>query len=320
MTKQKNNLDITVLIPTYNRAEILRETLEAMCKVERDGLTAEFVIIDNNSVDNTKEVVESFGIRLPIRYLFESRPGKNCALNKALDEVKLREIVVFTDDDVTPRSDWLKQIIASCRRNPKCAVGGGKVIKIWPPGKEPEWLQFAKTTCGLRIHDVGCKEMLYPDNNYPVGTNLWIKKYLFEEGLRFNESIGPSPTKRAMGSETSLLIKLRLEGHLMVYCPDNVVHHNLQEWLSTPKGIRYRAYTMGRGQAKINFLFNPDLHNSPDLKYCLRRVGALGFACLRLLIANISFLQAKRIGRSIEPISDIAFNLTMLKGNSLNHK
>jgi len=67
------NTSVTVLIATYNRAEILRETLEAMCRVERDKLAIEFVVIDNNSTDHTKEVVESFAERLPIRYLFEPR-------------------------------------------------------------------------------------------------------------------------------------------------------------------------------------------------------------------------------------------------------
>jgi len=40
------DLDISVLIPTYNRAEILRETLEAMCQVKRDGQELEFLMIE----------------------------------------------------------------------------------------------------------------------------------------------------------------------------------------------------------------------------------------------------------------------------------
>lgn len=320
MTERENNPDLTVLIPTYNRAEILRETLEAMCKVERDGLVAEFVIIDNNSSDNTKEVVESFTFRLPIRYLFEPRPGKNCALNKALNEVKLGEIVVFTDDDVTPQPDWLKEIFASCKRNPEYSIGGGKSIINWWNNREPDWLPYSKTTCGLRGHNIGEKERLYPDDNCPIGPNLWIRSNLFGKGLRFEESIGPSPVKRAMGSETSFLVGLRSAGYDMVYCPYSIVKHRLQKSLSTDRGILFRAYTMGRGQAKIKFLCNPELQNSFGLLYRLKRLGALLFACLRLLIANMSFSQAKRIGRSIEPISDIAYNLEILKGYDINHK
>jgi len=46
VSENSNHLDITVLIPTYNRAEGLRETLEAMCQVDRDGLAVEFVVIE----------------------------------------------------------------------------------------------------------------------------------------------------------------------------------------------------------------------------------------------------------------------------------
>ena len=47
--------DISVVIATHNRAEILRQTLESMAKLNRDNLSVEFVIVDNNSTDRTKE-------------------------------------------------------------------------------------------------------------------------------------------------------------------------------------------------------------------------------------------------------------------------
>lgn len=313
---------ISVLIPTYNRAGILRETLEAMSKVERSGLSADFVVIDNNSKDNTKNVVDLFKDRLPILYLFEPRQGKSCALNKALEEVELGEIVVFTDDDVMPHTDWLKQIADSCRRNPEYALGGGKVITAWPGNREPEWLRFSKTSCGLRGHDLGQHEMLYPDDNCPIGPNFWIRRYLFENGLRFDESIGPSTIKRAMGEETYLLNKLKHDGYKIVYCPDSILHHRLQKSLITPRGIQHRAYTMGRGSARIKFLCYTEINHNHKLSFLLRRACALGFACLRLLIAYLSFSQARRIGRSIDPIVDIAYNWELLTGENIysNHK
>ena len=126
VSDRNSGLDISVLIATYNRAEILRQTLESMTDLDREGLAVEFVVVDNNSSDHTKQVVESFSGKLPIRYLFESRPGKNCALNKALDEVALAKLVVFTDDDVDPRKDWLKAVVSASRHWPRFSVFGGK--------------------------------------------------------------------------------------------------------------------------------------------------------------------------------------------------
>ena len=51
------DLDISVLIATYNRAEIIRQTLESMTGLDREGISIEFVVVDNNSSDHTKEVI-----------------------------------------------------------------------------------------------------------------------------------------------------------------------------------------------------------------------------------------------------------------------
>src|SRR5438552_13767885 len=114
----ENTLGITVLIATFNRAAVLSGTLQALTRVERTGIDCSIVIIDNNSSDNTAEVVKEFETRLPISYLREPSPGKSCALNKALRECALKEIVVFRDDDVTPARNWFREIVSSVKKWP----------------------------------------------------------------------------------------------------------------------------------------------------------------------------------------------------------
>jgi glycosyltransferase involved in cell wall biosynthesis len=82
--------DVTVLMPTFNRATVLRATLEAMCRVRTRGLSAEFVVIDNASTDATPQVLKEFAARLPLRWLRETAPGKSNALNRALRDVAQR--------------------------------------------------------------------------------------------------------------------------------------------------------------------------------------------------------------------------------------
>lgn len=308
-----HDLDISVLIPTHNRADPLGETLEAMCALERDGVEVEFVVIDNNSSDHTKQVAESFSDRLPVRYLSEPRPGKNCALNKAIDCGGLGDILVFTDDDVTPRPDWLKQILACWRRNPEIAIGGGKTLIAWPGGKEPKWFPFARGECRGFSQDLGDKEMLFPEGGYPYGTNFWMARRFFDEGLRCDESIGPSPIKRATGSESSLLLPLTRKGHKIIYCPDSVILHRLQPRLASAKGIQRRAYTLGRGRARLRGFVKAELHRRHRRLWQLRSLAAAGYAAGRLLAAYTSLKHGRRVGRSLEPITDIAFHLESLK-------
>src|SRR5512143_2106657 len=114
--------DISIIIASYNRARDLCRTLEGMTKLQNEGIAFEVVVVDNSSTDQTKAVVESFSGRLPLKYLFEARSGKNRALNAALDKVKLGKIIVFTDDDVDVSPDWLVIIQSVCDRWSDCSV------------------------------------------------------------------------------------------------------------------------------------------------------------------------------------------------------
>jgi len=313
MIEKQNVPDISVLIPTYNRAQILRETLEAMSLVERDGLAVEFVVIDNNSKDNTKEVVESFVNKIPLRYLFEPRPGKNCALNKALDEVELGEIVVFTDDDVTPQTDWLKQIVETTGRWPKYDVFGGAIYPIWPDGQPPKWLGAGPECAGygLRGHgqNISEKECLYSQKNAPCGANMWVRKKIFNNGSRFNVSIGPSPGIYITGSETSFLYRLQKEGYNSIFSAYPAVGHRIQRELLSHAKIRRRAISMGRGSVRTwGLCYNELLHRSA-LLWCGLRFGSLVWAVLRYL-NPINYLRGSHgYTARLEAISDIAYNI-----------
>ena len=244
---------ITVLIPTYNRGEVLRQSLEALTQVDRGGLDCSFVIIDNNSSDNTGEVVARFGGRLPLIALREPQPGKNCALNKALREVTLKETVVFIDDDISPAKDWLRQVVAITARRPDIDVFGGRIELSWPEGEPPawaaaDWIKDFAFSC----HHYADEETLYKPPACPFGGNFWVRRSVFEIVPSFDESIGPRPTNRVMGSETSFLRELQRQDVKMLYCPSSVVHHRVLAKECELSALRRRAYTFGRGQTRIH--------------------------------------------------------------------
>src|SRR5437763_1555056 len=103
---------LTITICTYNRAHFLKDTLESLLLQQINvTFTYEVIVVDNNSVDNTKSVVESFFPKFNassprLKYFFESTQGKSNAINKAVKAAK-GDIIVFTDDDVTFDPQWL---------------------------------------------------------------------------------------------------------------------------------------------------------------------------------------------------------------------
>jgi glycosyltransferase involved in cell wall biosynthesis len=121
------SLDLTILLATPDRAEVLRKTLEAMCNVRRDDISVELVVVDNGSSDHTSDVLRELATQLPLKALFEPNPRKCHALNRELERATLDEVVVFTDDDVTPDPSWFEAIVSTCARWPEYSVFDGRI-------------------------------------------------------------------------------------------------------------------------------------------------------------------------------------------------
>jgi glycosyltransferase involved in cell wall biosynthesis len=236
---------ISVLIATYNRAEVLRRTLESMCALDQTQASAEIIVADNNSTDNTKEVIESFRNHLPVKYCFERKQGKNAALNQAV-ELARGKLFIFTDDDVLVDPDWLVEWAEGVARWPNYDVFGGPILPNWP--------------CALpdHIHSIPFYEMTFcvldPKQEEgpfvtgrPFGPNLGIRRHIFEsEGFRYNEKVGPSKGNYIMGSESELLKRLETAGHKAIYLPRIGVQHIIRAEQLTTKWLYARAYRYGR--------------------------------------------------------------------------
>lgn len=239
--------DLSVILTTYNRALVLKETMEAMAQLDVTGLRVQFVVVDNNSSDATRETVSAFMERLPLIYMFEARPGKNCALNRALRECELGDIVVFTDDDVTPAENWLRAIYDSSSRWPGNSVFGGKIVAELPGQSLPRWAE-SRWVQGLvfSAHDPQAEEGPYAKHILPFGPNMWVRRCVIDSGVVFNELVGPRPTNRIMGSETEFLLQLSKMGEKAIYVPSSVVVHRLAASQVTLKSLYVRSYRWGR--------------------------------------------------------------------------
>ncbi len=298
--------DISILIATFNRAALLRQTLEAFAALRRGTLAVEVVVIDNNSSDDTRAVAESFAGRLPVRYLFEPRSGKNIALNRALREAPLGEIVVFTDDDVLPVENWLLEIAAACGRWPDHSVFGGPIEVVWPKGKAPPWAGV-EWLCRFAFgeHQLGPQERPYPTGTLPYGANLWLRRTLFDAGRRYDENIGPRATRRIMGSETSLLKQLVGEGFEIIYCPRAGVGHCVQEEQMMPAAMRRKAIWYGRSWPRLGGLPVREVFDRHPLLWRVRRSISLARLALSWCGAMLSPSPRRRVERSLQAIRGI---------------
>ncbi len=99
-----NNLFLTVFTPTYNRADKLHRVYNSIKNQTLQKIDSEYIfewiIVDDGSSDNTKELVESWKkeVDFPIRYFYQKNQGKPTASRKGVEEAN-GELFLFADSD-----------------------------------------------------------------------------------------------------------------------------------------------------------------------------------------------------------------------------
>ena len=130
----------SVAICTWNRSKLLDQTLAEMEKVRiPQGVDWELLIVNNNCTDDTDAVIAKHSGQLPIRRLFEPKPGHSNARNCALTATK-GELLVWTDDDVLPLPSWLEEYVRAAQEMPEVGFFAGP-IEPWYEITPPTWIQ-----------------------------------------------------------------------------------------------------------------------------------------------------------------------------------
>jgi hypothetical protein len=192
----------TVLICTYNRADLLAETLDSLA-LSRTTFRWNVIVVDNNSTDQTGSAVTSRAASYPVKliYLFEPRQGKSNALNTGLAATDA-EIIIFTDDDVRVGEGWVE---ASCRAmldDPTIDYTGGPVLPIWEQPRPP-WLHEHRSDLWgtLAILDYGPQVFIFEDRQrVPLGANMAVRRRLIDRIGGFDPKLGRTG-KSLLGQE-----------------------------------------------------------------------------------------------------------------------
>lgn len=243
---------ISLIIATRNRAEILRRTLEDFCALRDPGVPWELLIVDNGSSDHTRSVVESFGERLPIRYLYEGKPGKVNALNLGIPQAQY-DLILMTDDDITPCEEWLCAYAEAATLHPECSFFGGDiygdasgaVLPRWarqPDGKPLDWLVWNVTINPTSSDSWGF-----------VGGNVAYRRVLFSKYGLFPTYLGHVDGKVAGGEEPWFQSRLRAGGERPWYVPGAWVRHRLRQDEFTIRHWLRRAWHTCAASARVSY-------------------------------------------------------------------
>lgn len=216
-------MKISIIVPTYNRAELLQNALQSLAEADTPFQTEiEILVVDNNSNDDTKVKVDNFfevfkNKKYVIKYFFEPEQGKSFAVNKGILESK-GELISILDDDMQIAADWFLQVekVFSERWNEIDFIGG-KVFPIWK-GEAPAKIVSAMQSV-IAVGDHGdCEWEFGADTPILSGGHAVIKREVFEQTGLFPVELGP-------------------KGGNLIGCEDDIFYANLLK--TNKKGIYF---------------------------------------------------------------------------------
>lgn len=263
-------MKISIIMATFNRNDLLAQTLQGLVNMDTSGLDWELILADNAGNAETARLSESFAALIPIKFIVEKAPGKNNALNSALVHAT-GDLIIFTDDDVIPDPAWVKQLVDVADRWEAADLFGGRILPKYPAGKTAPLINdHAFLRIAYVIADWDLAEGECPAGKI-WGPNMMVRRRVFDQGLRFNTDIGPTGSNYVMGSETEFLQRASNAGHTAVYAPSAFVYHQIRPEQLTHSWIYGRAFRVGRGLAYHN-LSIPVLEVK---KWMLREIAGL---------------------------------------------
>lgn len=241
-------LDVTVILCTYNRCGDLAGALESIAESEiPDSVGWEILVVDNNSSDQTRNVVQNFCERYPgrFRYLFEPTQGKSYALNTGIKNAR-GHLLAFTDDDVTVETTWLQNLTSALRDGAWMGVSG----RTLPAGKfaPPAWLP--RTFYGMIFAYFDAGDRRIELNQPPYGANMAFRKEAFEKYGGFRVDLGPTPGSEIRNEDTELGRRLLSAGERLGYEPSAVVYHPVPQGRTTKQYFLSWWFDFGRAIIK----------------------------------------------------------------------
>lgn len=297
------NSVVSIIICTRNRAEHLRLTLESLADLRLPAsLNGELIVVDNASTDSTPAVVQCCSLpQMPVRYVCQPEPGLSRSRNRGLIEAA-GDIILFTDDDIRPPTDWVEAMCEPILSGKADAVAGGVHMA---PHLEKPWMELPHHIL------VASNTWWQPATQATlVGANMAFSRRVLSLVPGFDVELGAG----ALGSYDDYLFSQQIERagfRVATVLPASVEHHFQPDRLQSAAMIR-TAEGLGRSLAYIAHHWKHEPAPNP--------YGAWARTMLRLQFYRARhFLQTRGRkadylpGWEVQQVQDVAFAAQMLR-------
>jgi len=207
---------VSVVVPTRNRARLLREVIEALFEQEFDPQAFELIVVDNLSTDGTEALVSDLAARAPFRVRYRRMPVDRGPVYSRNEGAAMAEgeVIAFTDSDCRPGRDWLREAL---RPFADATVGLVSGPVLYKPGQPVRF--FSRASGEARK-----EHPTYPTANALYRRGVFLALGGFDTRLTFR-SFRNRPVECA---DSDLALRLIEAGHGNVFVPEAVVYHEVE--------------------------------------------------------------------------------------------
>lgn len=244
---------LTVLFATHNGAQTLPRMLAALAGATPPRRPWRIVAVDNASTDDSAAILQAASASgLPLQRLYCATPGKMAALIHGATAVS-GDLVVITDDDVEPDTEWLTSYERAADQHPEAGLFGGPIlpaaVEDVGPWFEASVRQRAELFAYTEIGDgpIDAAAQIY-------GPNFMLRRQHLDLLREVGTLLGPTFDGRQnqrfpMGEDTLLAVRAQERSILARGVARARVRHQVRRFQTDLDYMLERAVRHGRGWA-----------------------------------------------------------------------
>jgi len=282
---------ISIIIPTYNRANLLPLTMNSFLSQDYPQDRYEIIVADNNSTDNTREVATRYfgNSAVIVQYIFEKRQGVHYARNSAAKQAS-GDILYFTDDDMVADPALLNELVKVFNLFPDVGCATGLILPLFQK-EPPAWVRRCLWNGYLSLTERDRpEELIVSKNDLVYSCHQAIRRDVFSKAGGFN----PENTAGVWigDGETGLNIKIKSLGYKFAYTSKSIIHHIIPNSRTTLKYLIKRIGNQGFCDSYTDYRKHRD--RSKIIPSMLKRntigmLKTLGFTLAKIVLGKLSW-------------------------------
>ena len=278
-------MKVSIIIPTYNRSDVILRSLETWTKQTIPSTDFEVIVVDNNSTDNSAQLIKTFIADYPnFYYLLETKAGSTNARHAGAKLAK-GDILIFCDDDGLFNPECVQEVLNVYAANEKVDALAGKIEIAWDD-TPPNWIvpyefMLGKLNYGESV--VTGTELYLNGGIFSIKKSVFYKLGGFNPDLIGNYLVGDG--------DTGLVIKLHNEKRLIGWTPFATMQHlQFVSKQGTERDMGRRFYNVGISTSYGVFRANGFKWNWAVIGYMLKSFLFL----IKKQIEFLTFAKDKR--------------------------